>query len=130
MDWHREVFNSHIVAPLRRFVCDAVRRPTKRKQIMRNAMLAILALLAGGTAVIAGSVPAAAEIDYPWCVKGSGSVGASGDCSYSTLAQCQASASGRWNLYCGENIRVLFARQAQQQQGVQPQPRRRQQREY
>ena len=95
---------------------------------MRNAMLAVLALLAGGTAVIAGSAPAAAEYDYPWCVKG-GSLGASGDCSYSTLAQCQASASGRWNLYCGENIRVLFARQAaQQQQSVQP--RRRQQREY
>jgi Protein of unknown function (DUF3551) len=97
---------------------------------MRNAMLAILALLAGGTAVIASAAPAAAEYDYPWCVMG-GELGASGDCSYSTLAQCQASASGRWNLYCGENKRVLFARQqALQQQGVQPQPRRRQQREY
>jgi hypothetical protein len=98
---------------------------------MRNAMLAILALLAGGTAVIASSAPAAAEYDYPWCVKGGGSVGAYGDCSYSTLEQCRASASGRWNLYCGENIRVLFARQqAQQQQSVQPQPRRRKHREY
>ena len=98
--------------------------------IMRNAMLATLALLAGGTVVIAGSAPAAAEYDYPWCVKG-GQLGASGDCSYQTLAQCQTSASGRWNLYCAENIRVLFARQqAQQQQNMQPQPRRRQQREY
>jgi len=96
---------------------------------MRNAMLAILALLAGGTAVIAGSATAAAEYDYPWCVMG-GELGASGDCSYSTLAQCQASASGRWNLYCGENKRVLFARQrAAQEQGVQ-QPRRRYQRDY
>ena len=94
---------------------------------MRNAMLAVLALLAGGIAVIAGSAPAAAEYDYPWCVMG-GELGASGDCSYQTLAQCQASASGRWNLYCAENIRVLFARQAGQQKGVQP--RRQQRRDY
>ena len=94
---------------------------------MRNAMLAVLALLAGGTAVVASSAPAAAEYDYPWCVMG-GSLGYSGDCSYSTREQCLASASGRWNLYCGENIRVLFARQAAQQQGVQP--KRRQRRDY
>ena len=94
---------------------------------MRNAMLAMLALLAGGTAVIAGSAPAAAY-DYPWCVVG-GELGPSGDCSYSTLGQCQASASGRWNLYCTENIRYLFARQrAAQEYGVPH--RRRQQREY
>jgi hypothetical protein len=97
--------------------------------IMRNAMLAILAilaLLATGTAATAGSVPAYAY-EYPWCVMG-GELGASGDCSYSTLGQCQASASGRWNLYCAENIRVLFARQQAAQQGLQPrdvQPRRR-----
>jgi hypothetical protein len=98
---------------------------------MRNAMLAMLALLAGGTAVIASSAPAAAEYDYPWCVKG-GELGYAGDCSYSTLAQCQASASGRWNLYCDVNRRVLFARQQalqEQQQGVQ-QPRRRRHRDY
>ena len=93
---------------------------------MRNAMLAILALLAGGTAVIAGSAPAAATYDYPWCVMG-GELGASGDCSYETLAQCQASASGRWNLYCDVNKRVLFGRQqAARQPGVPPsrRPRR------
>ena len=83
---------------------------------MRNAMLAILALFAGGTAVIAGSAPAAAEIDYPWCVKGGASVGASGDCSYSTLEQCQASASGRWNLYC--NINIASQVQRGRQRGV------------
>jgi len=96
---------------------------------MRNAMLAILALLAGGTAVIASSAPAAAEYDYPWCVKG-GELGPSGDCSYSTLEQCQASASGRWNLYCDVNIRLKFkqAEQQQQQQGVAP--RRRPRRDY
>jgi len=101
----------------------------KGNKIMRNTMLAILAALAGGTALIAGSAPATAD-DYPWCVTG-GQLGAGGgDCNYQTLAQCQASASGRWNLYCTENIRFLFARQrAAQEQGV-PQPRRRQQREY
>ena len=93
---------------------------------MRNAMLAILALLAGGMAVIAGSAPAAATYDYPWCVMG-GELGYSGDCSYQTLAQCQASASGRWNLYCDVNRRVLFERQqAARQPGVPPsrRPRR------
>lgn len=94
---------------------------------MRNAMLALLALLAGGTAVIAGSAPAAAEHDYPWCVMG-GELGAAGDCNYQTLAQCQASAYGRWNLYCAENKRVLFARERAAQQGGQP--GRRQRRDY
>lgn len=94
---------------------------------MRNTMLAVLAALAGGTAVIAGFAPAAAH-DYPWCVAGGGL--GPGDCNYQTLAQCQASASGRWALYCTENIRFVFARQrAAQQQGV-PQPHRRQQREH
>jgi len=97
---------------------------------MRNAMLAILALLAGGTAVIASSAPAAAEIDYPWCVKGGSSVGAYGDCSYSTLEQCQASASGRWNLYCDINIRLKFKQAAERQQQGVVQPSRRQRRDY
>ena len=95
---------------------------------MRNAMLAILALFAAGTAMIAGS-PAAAY-DYPWCVAG-GQLGAGGgDCNYQTLAQCQASASGRWNVYCTENIRFVFARQRAAQEQAVPQPRRWQQREY
>ena len=60
---------------------------------MRNAMLAILALFAAGTAMIAGSAPAAAY-DYPWCVAGGQFGAGGGDCNYQTLAQCQASASG------------------------------------
>jgi hypothetical protein len=49
-----------------------------------------------------------------------GELGYSGDCSYETRAQCLASASGRWNLYCDVNRRLLFERQqAVQQQGVQ-----------
>src|ERR1700737_5602989 len=88
--------------------------------IMRT-MLAILALLAAGTtAAFAGSASASpVSYDYPWCVMG-GELGYSGDCSYQTRAQCLASASGRWNLYCDVNRRLLFERQqAVQQQGVQ-----------
>ena len=98
---------------------------------MRNAMLAILALLATGTAATAGSVPRY-SYDYPWCVMG-GELGAYGDCSYSTLEQCQASASGRWPLYCDVNKRILFARQQAAQRGLRQkdvQPRRRQRRDY
>jgi hypothetical protein len=75
---------------------------------MRNAMLAILALSAAGTATIAGSGPAAAY-DYPWCVQGRG-VGIPGDCSYRTYGQCMASASGR-ALYCNINPRAALNRQ-------------------
>ena len=75
---------------------------------MRNAMLAMMALLAAGAATVAGSGPAAAY-DYPWCAQGRG-VGVPGDCSYQTYAQCMASASGR-ALYCNVNPRAAFARQ-------------------
>ena len=76
---------------------------------MMRTMLAILALLAAGTAAIAGSA-SPVSYDYPWCVMG-GELGYSGDCSYQTRAQCLASASGRWNLLCDVNRRLLFQRQ-------------------
>ena len=74
---------------------------------MRNATLAVLALLAAGSATLAGSGPAAAY-DYPWCAQGRG-VGIPGECSYQTYAQCMASASGR-GLWCDVNPRAVFAR--------------------
>jgi hypothetical protein len=86
-----------------------------------RTMLAILALLAAGTtAASAGSASAApVSYDYPWCVMG-GELGYSGDCSYQTRDQCLASASGRWNLYCDVNRRLLFeGQQALEQQGMQ-----------
>ena len=90
-----------------------------------RAIIAILASLAPGTAAIAGSA-SPVSYDYPWCVYG-GELGYSGDCSYETRAQCLASASGRWNLYCDVNRRLRFERQqAVQQQGV-PQHRRQRQ---
>ena len=72
---------------------------------MRNAMVAILALSAATAATVAGTLPAAAY-DYPYCVQGRG-VGIPGDCSYTSYAQCMASASGR-GLYCNINPRVAF----------------------
>jgi hypothetical protein len=81
-------------------------------------------LLAAGTAAIAGSA-SAVSYDYPWCLKG-GELGYSGDCSYETQAQCLASESGRWNLYCDVNPRLRFERQqAVQQQGMQQRRRHR-----
>jgi Protein of unknown function (DUF3551) len=99
--------------------------------IMRT-IIAILALLAAGTAAIAGSA-SPVSYDYAWCIYG-GELGYSGDCSYETRAQCLASASGRSILYCDVNRRLLFERQqAEQQRGVQQQgvqQRRRHRRDY
>ena len=76
---------------------------------MRNTTLAVLALLAAGSATLAGSGPAAAY-DYPWCAQGRG-VGIPGECSYQTYAQCMASANGR-GLWCVVNPRASLSRQA------------------
>lgn len=73
----------------------------------RNDMRAILlTLLTAGIVGMAGSSPAAAR-DYRFCLQ-SPEVGIPGDCSYSTYAQCQASASGRY-AYCNINPRVAFS---------------------
>lgn len=57
---------------------------------MKPVLLALLALTASATLDIA---PAAAR-DYPFCLVGRDFAGF-GDCKFDTLAQCQASASGR-----------------------------------
>jgi len=75
---------------------------------MRNATMAVLAVLAAGAATMASPTPAAAY-DYPYCAQGRG-VGIPGDCMYQTYAQCQASASGR-NLYCNVNPRAALNKQ-------------------
>jgi uncharacterized protein DUF3551 len=92
-----------------------------------RTIIAILALLAAGTAAIAGSA-SAVSYDYPWCLMG-GELGYSGDCSYETRAQCLASASGRTILYCDVNRRLLFERQQAVRQRGEPQ-RRRHRRDY
>jgi hypothetical protein len=53
-----------------------------------------LALVAAGAVSTAVAMPAAAR-DFPYCIKGCDFGAGAGDCSFSSLAQCQATASGR-----------------------------------
>ena len=57
---------------------------------MRTAWLALM--VAG--VVSAFAMPAAAR-EFPYCIKGCDFGAGAGDCSFSSLAQCQATASGR-----------------------------------
>ena len=53
-----------------------------------------LALVAAGAVSAAAAMPAAAR-EFPYCIKGCDFGAGAGDCSFSSLAQCQATASGR-----------------------------------
>jgi hypothetical protein len=75
---------------------------------MRNATLALLALVSAGAATIAGSGPAAA-VDYPYCLQ-DGGYGVPGYCAYRSYAECAASVSGRRG-YCNINPRFAFGQQ-------------------
>ena len=55
--------------------------------------MAWLALIAAGAVSVA--TPAAAAGEFPYCIKGCDFGAGAGDCSFSSLAQCQATASGR-----------------------------------
>jgi hypothetical protein len=57
--------------------------------------------MAGCAIAVSGALPAAAQ-DYPFCIKGCDYNNALGDCSFTSLAQCQATASGR-PAYCAAN---------------------------
>jgi Protein of unknown function (DUF3551) len=74
---------------------------------MRQIVLAVMAVAAAGVASVTTAAPAAAQPDA-WCLQGR-DAGIPGDCSYSSYAQCMASASGR-NAYCNINPRVAFGR--------------------
>jgi hypothetical protein len=63
---------------------------------MRRAWLALMA--AGAVSV---AMPAAAH-EFPYCIRGCDFGAGAGDCSFSSLAQCQATASGR-DAYCAAN---------------------------
>jgi hypothetical protein len=63
---------------------------------MRRAWLALMA--AGAVSV---AMPAAAR-EFPYCIRGCDFGAGAGDCSFSSLAQCQATASGR-DAYCAAN---------------------------
>lgn len=58
---------------------------------MRAAMSAMMLCCA---AAAMGASPAGAH-DYPFCIKGCDFAAGRGDCSFSSYAQCQATASGR-----------------------------------
>jgi len=66
---------------------------------MRRAFLSLLALSA--VAAVGAASPAQAR-DYPFCLKAREYLAPLGDCSYTSYAQCQASASGRY-AYCDVN---------------------------
>jgi hypothetical protein len=74
---------------------------------MRKILSVVMTVAAAGVASVATAAPAAAQADA-WCVQGR-DMGIPGDCSYSSYAQCMASASGR-NAYCNINPRVAFSR--------------------
>lgn len=57
---------------------------------MRRAFWALMACAAASTT---GALPAAAR-DYPFCIKGCDFGAGRGDCSFSSLQQCQATAAG------------------------------------
>jgi len=65
---------------------------------MRRAFWALMICAAASTT---RALPAAAR-DYPFCIKGCDFGAGRGDCSFSSLQECQATASGR-GAYCAEN---------------------------
>jgi hypothetical protein len=65
---------------------------------MRNVFLAFVT----SAIVFFTGLNAASAKDYPYCIQGDDFAGGSGDCIFTTHAQCQAAASGR-TAYCTEN---------------------------
>jgi hypothetical protein len=82
---------------------------------MRKTQLALGVIILAG---VAGTCPARADVDYPWCIADS-EYGYPGDCSYQTRQQCLLSVSGRKG-DCAENPRFVPRSSPQQ-----PAPRRR-----
>ena len=62
---------------------------------MQRTWLALAAV-----AAVSAAMPAAAH-EFPYCIRGC-DFGGGGDCSFTSLAQCQATASGR-DAYCAAN---------------------------
>ena len=60
------------------------------KVTTRNMALAGLS----AAAIVIGALPAAAEIEYPYCIINGGRDEGSWSCGYQTMAQCQATRVG------------------------------------
>jgi hypothetical protein len=56
--------------------------------------IVFLALATSAAMFATGLTPAGAQ-NYPYCIHGDDFAGGAGDCSFSSYAQCQATASGR-----------------------------------
>jgi hypothetical protein len=76
-------------------------------------MIAVATLVTGLVALTAGA-PAKAEIEYPYCTSGGWST--DGNCSFSTLQQCQAYVQGVGGS-CVQNPRVSQYPQGDAQAG-------------
>ena len=63
---------------------------------------ALRTLMAGCVVAAAGAMPAAAG-EMAYCIRGCDFGGGAGECGFASLAQCQASASGRNNATCVPN---------------------------
>ena len=57
---------------------------------MRFAVVAILTILC----LVAGKAPAAAEVNYPYCIINGGLANGSMSCGYTSLGQCMATRVG------------------------------------
>ena len=69
---------------------------------MRRAALTLIAASISSLTVSAAVTPPAMAGAMAYCIKGCDFGGGAGDCSFSSLAQCQATASGRF-LQCIAN---------------------------
>ena len=67
-----------------------------------------LALATSAVIFAAGLTPAGAQ-NYPYCIQGDDFSGGAGECSFSSYAQCQATASGR-TAHCELNRYFLNSR--------------------
>ncbi len=65
------------------------------RRLVAGVRLLLLPLALGAVVATADTSPAKAEIDYPYCLRAYTRGGFYNECSYSTMAQCRMSASGR-----------------------------------
>jgi len=74
-----------------------------RKIVLRFAVRFVPAALAVGAVAAVGLTPGTALArDYPFCIKGEHYLEPLGECSFDTLQQCKATASGL-RAYCDVN---------------------------
>jgi hypothetical protein len=69
---------------------------------MRIFLFAGIAVAAAICSAMIPTSAAAQAQNYPFCIKGDGYGGPVGDCTFETLAACQAAAAGRTN-FCDAN---------------------------